>query len=147
MNEEQRNALQDFYSAADRLKELNVIRSDKYLGDIAEFLCVSLLGATLAKSGRQPGYDGLIGDTKIQVKYHGGSSTTVECGDPTKYDELILVLGPESVLRVDTEDRRFLIYRVPSSEVLIFPSDRDGQRRYTKGQIPQRFLVSDDIDA
>ena len=52
MTEDQRIALQEFFSAVDRLKELNVIRSNKYLGDIAEFLCVSRFGITLAESGR-----------------------------------------------------------------------------------------------
>ena len=95
----QKRALKQFYDAVDKLKRLRIIRSDKYLGDIAEFLCDVALGVVLAESGRHPGYDGLIEKSKIQVKYSGGKSNTVDCGDPAKYEILFIVLGKKSKLR------------------------------------------------
>lgn len=48
-------AIEEFFAAAEKLKKFGIIRSDKYLGDIAEFLVVSQLGMSLASSGREAG--------------------------------------------------------------------------------------------
>lgn len=101
MTEEEAQAIGEFYAAVDRLKSLKIVRSDKYLGDIAEFLAKSELGMTIAESQRQEGYDGHIGERKLQVKYSGGTSNTVDAGDPSAYDDLVIILGPQSVLRPD----------------------------------------------
>ena len=81
------------------------------------------------------------------MKFHGGTSNTVGCGDPVNYDELIIILGPESVLRPDEATEQFMAYRIPSSTVLESPADGDGHRRYSKRQIPQDCLVSHSHDA
>lgn len=107
---EQMKAIGEFYSAADRLRELKVIRSDRYLGDIAEFIAKECLGMELATSCREQGYDGQIGDKKVEVKYNGGKSLTLNAGKPETYEELIVILGPNSVMRDPTISEEYLIY-------------------------------------
>lgn len=55
ITEEQANAIGRFYASVDELKNQNIVRSDKYLGDIAEFLAMSAFGMALAESQRQEG--------------------------------------------------------------------------------------------
>jgi len=50
ITEEQANAIGRFYASVDELKNQNIVRSDKYLGDIAEFLAMSAFGMALAES-------------------------------------------------------------------------------------------------
>jgi len=141
MTAAQSRAINQFFSTVERLKSLKVIRSDKYLGDIAEFICKDQFGLKLAASGRQPGYDGHIRGKRVQVKFAGGSSTTVDCGDPEKYDELLILLGPKSVLRSESNPKGFVAYRVPRKVVKKKAPHADGKRRYTKGQLPAAYLV------
>jgi hypothetical protein len=139
MTETQAQAIEQFFAAVDLLKSLKVVRSDKYLGDIAEFICKDQFGLELAASGRQPGHDGHIGDLKVQVKFGGGSSTTIDCGHPEQYDELLIVLGPKSVLRGEGKPKGFIVYRIPSAVVVRKTPHADGKRRYTRGQLPHEY--------
>lgn len=141
MNEEQSKAIERFFEAVEELKRLKVIRSDKYLGDIAEFICKSQFGVELATSGRQPGHDGHIQGRRVQIKYGGGSSTTIDCGKPEEYEELLVVLGPHSALRTDADPRGFAVYRIPSDLVKQKEPHSDGVRRFTKTQLPTNCLV------
>ena len=141
MTEAQSSAINQFFTAVERLKSLKVIRSDKYLGDIAEFICKDQFGLKLATSGRQPGYDGHIQNKKAHVKFAGGSSRTVDCGDPEQYDELLILLGPKSVLRNELKPKGFVAYRIPSDVVKKKAPHADGKRRYTKGQLTAAYLV------
>jgi hypothetical protein len=136
MTEEQVSAIGEFFSAAEKLKTLGIIRSDKYLGDIAEFIAVSELGMDLAVSGREPGYDGHIQGKKVQVKFNGGTSITIECGNPDDYEELIVVLGPKSVMRRPELTTPYVIYRIPSATVRNKAPHKDGKRRFAKGDLP-----------
>ena len=141
MTEKQVDAIGEFFAAADKLKEFGIIRSDRYLGDIAEFICASSFGMVMAASGREPGHDGLIQDKRIQVKFHGGTSNTVDCGNPDNYDELIVVLGPRSKLRPVGAASTFLIYRISSDLVKNKEPHNDKKRRYSKQQLPGDCLV------
>lgn len=143
LTDQQERAIDTFFSAVETLRQLGVIRSGKYLGDIAEFLCCNLLHMELAKSKKQTGHDGMIQGLRCQVKFSGGASTTVDLGKPDAYDRLIIVLGPDSALRPPGLSRRWIIYNVPSEVVIEKVPHRDGYRRYTKQQIPQRYLVGE----
>lgn len=140
ITQQEAKAIDDFFAAAENLRTLGIIRSDKYLGDIAEFLCSRHLNLCLAQSGRQPGHDGLIGDKRIQVKYHGGTSTTINCGNPEQYDKLLVVLGPNSVHRA-SPGTGFIIRQLASETVRQRSSHSDGQRRYTRAQLLADSMV------
>ncbi|WP_223481376.1 MULTISPECIES: hypothetical protein [unclassified Pseudomonas] len=110
--------IREFFMCASKLLDAGVVRSDKLLGDIGEWLCVQQYGLLLEKSGRHPGYDGTIGESRVQVKVHNSpEGTNLNVGNPAKYDELIVVLGPRSRLRVSAELCAFHIYRFSSPEV------------------------------
>jgi hypothetical protein len=134
-------AVRQFFDAVEKLKKLGVVRSDKYLGDIAEFICSTRFKVVLATSGREPGHDGLIGKKKVQIKFHGGKRTTIDCGNPAEYDELIIILGPKSVLRATGEKSDFVAYRIPSDHVAARRPHADGKLRYTKNQLPAASRV------
>ncbi|EIT7141973.1 DUF6998 domain-containing protein [Vibrio parahaemolyticus] len=138
---EQMKAIGEFYSAADRLRELKVIRTDRYLGDIAEFIAKECLGMQLAPSCREQGHDGKIDNERVEVKYNGGKSITITAGKPETYDELVVILGPKSVMRpVDISDE-YLIYRIPSEEVAKKPPHKDGVIRLAKGNLHEDYRV------
>jgi hypothetical protein len=143
LTDHQERAIDTFFSAVETLTQLGVIRSGKYLGDIAEFLCCNLLHMELAESKKQTDHDGMIQGLRCQVKFSGGASTTVDLGKPNAYDRLIIVLGPDSALRPPGLSSRWIIYNVPSEVVIEKVPHRDGYRRYTRQQIPQRYLVGE----
>lgn len=147
MTAEQIQAIEDFYKATDRLRALNVIRSDRFLGDIAEFLVASKLQLKLTDNKRERGYDGTSDNTKIEVKYNGGSSNTVNCGRPESYDELVVVLGPKSALRDKSLSDPYLFYRIPTSVVALKARHADGVLRFTKGDLKREYLLieADDL--
>jgi hypothetical protein len=116
MNSRQSAAIKDFARAVNELKEAEVIRSHRYLGDIAEFLCKDAFGIDLATNLRQVGHDGLRGEVRAEVKYGGGTKTNVGLGNPDDYDEIYVVLGQESVVRAPDYEGDFLVYIFTAEE-------------------------------
>lgn len=115
MEESRIAAISAFFNAASALRDIGVIRSDKYLGDIAEYICQHFYNIELAVSGRQPGYDGINHSGRVQVKYHGSlTRTNIDLGNPDEYDTLLVVLGPNSLLRQSKYTDDFLIYQMSS---------------------------------
>jgi hypothetical protein len=128
-----KQAISQFFDSVKSLKDLGIIRSDKFLGDIAENLCADLYGVTLAQSGRQPDYDGTLNSLKIQIKYHGSETrTNIDLGNADMYDEVIVVLGPKSLLRNNTYEGEFIFYRLKSHKVKTFNKTTRGT--YSCGQ-------------
>ncbi|TGU74578.1 hypothetical protein E4633_03695 [Geomonas terrae] len=118
MTDSEKTLMRAFFHSAEKLYEANIVRSDKLLGDIGEWLCVKRYGLVLEQSGRHPGYDGLIGNRRVQVKVHNSpEGTNLNVGDPEKYDELIVILGPRSRLRPGSRSFTFHFYRFTAAEV------------------------------
>jgi hypothetical protein len=139
--DEQDAAISDFFSAVQKLQSLGVIRSNKHIADIAEFICCEFLGMTLVKSGSQSGFDGWINGEKCQVKYSGGKSTTIDLGNPDEYEHLFIVLGPGSALRPKNKVERWLVYSISSEVVKQVMPHTDNMRRYTRNQLDDRYFV------
>lgn len=117
----------EFFAATAKLMDKAIVRSDKILGDIGEWICVEHYGLVLESSGRHPGYDGKIGDSRVQVKAHNSpEGTNLSVGDPNKYDELVIILGPRSRLRVSSDTSAFHVYRFSSDEVCNLMSRKSG---------------------
>lgn len=130
-SEEVKKAIDNFFCAIGCLKELGVIRSGSYLGDLGEYLACKHYHIKLAESLRNEGYDGIIKngrkEEKVQVKYHNAAiGTNIKLGDPRKYDSVIVVLGPESTLRQSELEETFLLYKFSSEEVEIECSNNSG---------------------
>lgn len=118
---EQKSLLRGFFQSMSDLVAANIVRSDKILGDIGEWLCAQRFGVSLCQSGRHPGFDGLIAEKRVQIKVHNSpEGTNLSVGDPKSYDELMVVIGPRSRLRPQVKDvssNSFLIYRFTANDV------------------------------
>ncbi|WGT37317.1 hypothetical protein QH639_15875 [Lysinibacillus sp. 1 U-2021] len=118
MNAKQRKAITDFFKTSKVLKELGVIRSTSYTGNIAEFICASEFNIRLSDSQREIGLDGTDSDNRnIEIKYHNGEKgTNIIMGkykDHQNFQDLIVILGPDSCLRAHYVDEElFEIYRI-----------------------------------
>jgi hypothetical protein len=118
MTEDQRALIRSFFACTASLQDAQIVRSDKILGDLAEWICVQRYGLDLATSGRHPGYDGVIGESKVQVKAHNSpKGTNLSVGNPDQYDELFVLIGPRSRLRVGPAGQTFHVYRFAASYV------------------------------
>ncbi|TMN21898.1 DUF6998 domain-containing protein [Lentibacillus cibarius] len=114
----EKDAIISFFKSVKELREKGVVRSDKYLGDIGEYICQQKYGIELCQSGRQKGYDGIKGGKKYQIKFHNSAKRTNEYfGDPDEYDLVLLVVGPSSLLRNDQHYNKFHIYEINSEYV------------------------------
>lgn len=105
MNTKEKEAIEGFFSAIKKLKDCKIIRSETYLGDIAEFIVKDANGVELAQSSRQKGYDGTYKENKrVQVKSHFGEIGTNILFNYDKnednFDDLIVILGPFSHLKL-----------------------------------------------
>jgi hypothetical protein len=109
----------DFFNAVGKLKAKKIIRSDKYLGDIGEYICSKLYGIELNDSGREKGFDGTLNNKKYEIKFHNSKKrTNIYLGTPQIYQVLLVVLGPESMLRPTHEKDTFLIYKLTNTYVM-----------------------------
>lgn len=96
---DQAAAITDFMAAATKLRAIRVIRSDRFLGDIGEFLAASVFELKLAKSPCQEGHDTEGETDRVQIKFHNSPTrTNINLGKPTKYDRVLIVIGPDSLL-------------------------------------------------
>lgn len=96
---EQSTAIAEFLAAAAKLRRLGVIQSDRYLGDLGEFLATKEYDLELAVSQRQRGYDTKGDENRGQIKFHNSAKrTNLILGSPDEYDRVIVVLGPDSLL-------------------------------------------------
>lgn len=117
LTDDQKAALRQFSLAVRNLKDCGVIRSDRYLGDIAEFLCARAFGIDLVTNLREVGHDGMRGQLRVQVKYGGGKKTNMDFGNPDEYDEVYVVLGEGSVIRSREHAGDFLVYILTAEQV------------------------------
>ena len=145
MNPEQSNAIKQFMRAIHALRRTKVVRSGRILGDIGEFLCASHFGIELGNNLREEGFDGKLHDQLIQVKYHGGKSTTVNLGNPANDVEVFIVLGPESVLRPYGEKAEYLVYRL-DAEAIKKCKTKGGNYHCTKNRLPSEPSARIDLE-
>ena len=116
---DQAQAITDFLSAVARLRALGVVSSDRYLGDLGEFLAKHQYSLTLAKNKRQQGHDTEGDENRAQIKFHNSSTrTNIHLGQPEAYDRVIVVLGPHSLLHPQGEHAgAYLFYEFPAAHV------------------------------
>ena len=135
MNNEVKQSIQRFFEAVTDLKTLEIIRSDKYLGDLAEYISAYFYDMELVESGREPGHDGYDQEGRVQVKYHGSiTRTNINLGRPDEYENLLVVLGPNSLLRSPNYTGDFLLYRISSDQVRNHKNQSSGS--YSCGKEP-----------
>ena len=98
---EQAEAIENFMLAVSKLRELKVIKSDRFLGDLGEFLASSEFGLALAKSLRQRGHDTEGEHDRVQIKFHNGERTIID-GPFTETKELV---GGYAIMQFDSEEQ------------------------------------------
>ncbi|MHB8076673.1 DUF6998 domain-containing protein [Desulfosporosinus fructosivorans] len=117
---EEAEAIETFFKAAQKLRELEVVRSTQYVGNIAEFICSKLYGIELSQSQREEGIDGIDQDgRRVEIKFHDGPIGTnipmYKYKDGHSFQDIIIILGPNSNLRPKGKripHDAFLIYRI-----------------------------------
>lgn len=122
MNQEIREALNDFFSGQKRLSQQGIIHSPNYIGDISRYLCTVLYDLKLIpdpKERQEAGYDGKIGSSKVLVKPMNcprGHKVILE--ESFEFDELIVVLGPSCSLKPTDLKADFIFYRFTKEDAV-----------------------------
>jgi hypothetical protein len=112
------NSLKQFFSAQKGLSELGVIKSRDYLGDIGRYVCTLVYGLKVPKRRKTTGYDGKIGKSRVTVRFSNcPAGSPVRLTEPFDFDELIVVLGPNCLLRPVGVASDFIFYRFTPDEV------------------------------
>ncbi len=119
MDREMKRALRGFFSAQAQLAQLGVIHSRDYIGDIARYLCTVVYSFEPKRSRQPAGYDGTIGTAKTRVQVNNcPTGTKVRLAEPLEFEQLVVVLGPNSALRPDGVEDAFILYRLTREEVI-----------------------------
>lgn len=119
MDQETKRALRGFLLAQAKLAQLGVIHSRDYIGDIARYLCAVVYGFESRRSKQSAGYDGTIGTAKTRVQVNNcPTGTKVRLTEPLEFEQLVVVLGPNSSLRPDGVEDAFVLYRFTREEVI-----------------------------
>lgn len=120
MDEKVKSALRDFFTAQRKLHEFGVIGSKHYIDDIGVYLCSRIYRLEpVIKKGKDLGYEGLIDTSRIAVRLTNcPTGTPVRIAAPVSFDELIVVLGPNSWMRPEGINAEFITYRLSKEEVL-----------------------------
>lgn len=116
-----KEALRSFFSDLDRLARLGIILSNRYTDDISAYLCGVFYDFRPVKSGRESGHDGVIGTSRVKIIFNNcPRGTAVRFDGPIDFDELIVILGPNSLWKPDAFTDDFVIFRFSKKEFLRF---------------------------
>ena len=119
MENEANQLILEFFTIVDKLKSMNVVWSDRYLGDIGEFLAARKYGVKLSDNLREPTIDGYIGKQSVQIKYSGSpTGTNINVGNADFYDILILVLTNSSLHYPDDAEFDLVTYKIDMSDLI-----------------------------
>ncbi|UCB43318.1 MAG: hypothetical protein JSV77_01335 [Dehalococcoidales bacterium] len=118
MEREVADSLRRFFSAQTGLSELGVIKSRDYIGDIGRYVCMLVYGLKVPKGRKPTGYDGKIDKSRVAVRLNNCPvGTPVRLPEPLDFDELIVVLGPNCLLRPEGVASDFIFYRFTPEQV------------------------------
>lgn len=139
INADEKKAILNFMRAVRELRKLNIIRTDRYLGELGEFLAAKKFDLTLATSKKQKGHDTEGLSNRTQIKFHNSPTrTNIDLGDPEQYDRVIVVLGPDSKLHPRNKwENKVVFYEFESSQVKkTFKNDKSYSTGKSGLQIP-----------
>jgi len=120
--ENQRKAITNFFDSIKILEQQNVIKSTRFSGDIAEFLCEKIFNLTPNTNLRAVGFDAIdVNNNKIQIKINNSKTKTNQTiGNKNKFDYLYLIVTSNSFLfdkKINNPDAFILIYIIPKDEL------------------------------
>lgn len=121
--EEVIKAIKKLHDSVEKLKNLGVIRSEKWVSDYGEWLVTKLFGGELASSRTQEGWDVKIADRKVQVRtsFVPRSGGYTRCDPEKEFDELIAV-GLTDSMKIDR------MYRISKEKLMNLIQD-GGEKR------------------
>jgi hypothetical protein len=149
MDQETKRALRGFFVVQAKLAQLGVIHSRDYIGDIARYLCAVVYDFEPKRSRRPAGHDGTIGAAKTRVQVNNcPTGTKVMLAEPLAFEQLVVVLGPNSTLRPDGLEETFVFYRFTREEVIARFRTPAGRYVAGKGVFAQGYdrTLSLDVD-
>lgn len=118
MEREVADSLKRFFSAQTDLSELGIINSRDYVGDIGRYVCTLVYGLKIPKGTKPIGYDGKIGKSRVAVRLNNCPvGSPVRLAEPLDFDGLIVILGPNCLLRPEGVASDFIFYRFTTAEV------------------------------
>ena len=133
-------ALEELFAVQDKLRKLGVLRSQRLVTDLGEWVGMIVANAERSPSRTERGWDLRKGDRRIQVKAHAkAASNTARHTDlpyeETEFDELMLVIFSERYqLRA--------VYRIPVQAVRrIAPFD--GKKRVVRWSAAEPWRMQD----
>jgi hypothetical protein len=119
MDEETKHALRGFLSTQAKLAQLGVIHSRDYIGDIARYVCAIVYDFEPKRSRHPAGYDGTIGTVRTRVQINNcPTGTKVMLAEPLEFEQLVVMLGPNSTLRPDGLEETFVLYKYTKKQVI-----------------------------
>lgn len=102
----------EFMTALDELEK--IVSNRNGIGSIGEYIAQKIYNFQLNTNKRERGYDGTIGETKVEVKVHDSEKrTNIQIKKNHKFDDLIVVVGSNSKLFIPSHGSnniRFQIY-------------------------------------
>ena len=111
MDPEIKTALKQFFAAQDILDRRDVINSNDYIEDIKKYLCAAVYDMQVSEKNLTA-YDGTIGIAKVQIRFNNcNKGTKVTFHGEDVFHELVVILGPDSVLRPAGITAEFIFYR------------------------------------
>lgn len=115
--------IKSFFNIIESLKKFEIIWSDRYLGDIGEYLAAQKYNVKLSNNKREEIIDGHIGEKTVQIKWSGSQTkTNIDIGRLDLYDILILVLPKSSKHYPNNCKSDLVLYKIDSVELLKFIS-------------------------
>ena len=120
MDQVKKDAIKTFFDTVQKLKDEEIIRSSKYSGDIAEYICRELYSLTLSASQREIGFDAVdANNIRYQIKLNNSTKNNNQTiGDTTAYNNLLLLVTRDSLLFDSRYENAFiLIYNIPASSL------------------------------
>jgi hypothetical protein len=98
MNNNQGALIEQFFEIVQKLKHSNIIRSERYLGDIGEYIASNIFNVILSNNKREELIDGKINEQTVQIKFNNSpTKTNINVGQARNYDILILILSKSSL--------------------------------------------------
>lgn len=125
------------------LRELDVIRSERLVGELGEWLAESIFGGQRAESSTQKGYDIINNDRKVQVKTHAKGD-----GNNARWTEFKYQRGEfdDFIIIVMTKEFRLKeVYHIPEEVVFERINEAKKQRVLDWDAYPEYSVPLDEL--
>jgi hypothetical protein len=138
---EVRDLINTIVGAHTRLRELGVMRTQRFHADLGEWLAEIIFNGSRSSNPIEKHWDVLIDKRKVQVKTHAKSSsnsnarTLIKCDDQRQFDELILIILSQAFYIK-------AIYRISKAKLktLLDADSKISWKKLSKFQIPNDQL-------